>query len=220
MKPFQIFTILAVLSLRSAVAQSPAQNDGRMSWWREAKFGLFIHWGVYAVPARKGEWVMHNEKIPVATYRAFAKDFNPVKYDPTAWAALAKEAGMRYVVITAKHHEGFALYPSDVTDWDIADASPYKKDLLGPLLESVHQAGLKMGFYYSQAQDWVHPGGAKKFHEEGQGWDVAHKGNFDAYLKTIALPQTRELITRYQPDVFWWDTPDWMTPNAPRPSRS
>ncbi len=217
MKSSQIFTILAILSLGSAVAQSPSQNDARMSWWREAKFGLFIHWGVYAVPARKGEWVMHNEKIPVATYRAFAKDFNPVKYDPTAWAALAKEAGMRYVVITAKHHEGFALYPSDVTDWDIADASPYKKDLLGPLLESVHQAGLKMGFYYSQAQDWVHPGGAKKFHEEGQGWDEAHKGNFDAYLKTIALPQTRELITRYHPDVFWWDTPDWMTPERAAP---
>jgi alpha-L-fucosidase len=169
MKALQLFTALATLLLASAVAQSPAQNDARMSWWREAKFGLFIHWGVYAVPARKGEWVMHNEKIPVATYRSFARDFNPVKYDPAAWAALAKEAGMRYVVITAKHHEGFALYPSDVTDWDIADASPYKKDLLGPLLESVHQTGLKMGSIIPRHRTGCIPAARKNSMKKARG---------------------------------------------------
>lgn len=200
------------------VSAADASDSGeRMRWFRSAKFGLFIHWGVYAVPAKRGEWQMHNEKIPVATYRAFAKDFNPVRYDPEAWVALAKAAGMKYVIITAKHHEGFTLYPSDVTDWDIADATPYGRDLLGPLIAAAQREGLKIGCYYSQAQDWVHRGGAKKFYAEGDGWDEAHKGSFDAYLKTIALPQVRELMTRYPLDVFWWDTPEWMTAERAAP---
>ena len=140
----------------------------RMAWWREAKFGLFIHWGVYAVPAGQygdntnyGEWIMHSARIPSAEYKEYAKQFNPTKYNPKEWVKIAREAGMRYIVITSKHHDGFALYPSDVTDWDVADASPYGKDLLGPLVDEAKKAGLKMGFYYSQAQDWNHPGGAK-----------------------------------------------------------
>lgn len=197
--------------------ETPAQRDARMKWWREAKFGMFIHWGVYAVPARNGEWVMHKEKIPVATYREFAKEFNPIRYDPAAWARLAKDAGMRYMVITSKHHDGFALFPSAATDWDIADATPYGKDLLGPLVTAAHGEGLKIGFYYSQAQDWTHPGGAKSRYKEGDGWDPAQKGDFDTYLKTIAIPQTRELITRYKPDTFWWDTPTWMNRDRAKP---
>lgn len=200
--------------LRRGNASDPGD---RMRWFRSARFGLFIHWGVYAVPAKRGEWQMHNEKIPVATYRSLAKDFNPVRYDPDAWVALAKAAGMKYVIITAKHHEGFALYPSDVTDWDIADATPYGRDLLGPLVAAAYREGLKIGCYYSQAQDWVHRGGAKKFYAEGDGWDEAQKGSFDAYLRTIALPQVRELMTRYPLDVFWWDTPEWMTPERAAP---
>jgi alpha-L-fucosidase len=188
-----------------------------MKWWREAKFGLFIHWGVYAVPAGKygdkdtyGEWIMHSAKIPVAEYRQYAAQFNPVKYDPLEWVRIAKDAGMRYIVITSKHHDGFALYPSDASTWDVADASPYKKDLLGPLVDAAHKAGLKIGFYYSQAQDWNNPGGAKSGFKEGDGWDAAHKGDFDAYLKTVAEPQVRELLTRYPIDILWWDTPTWM----------
>jgi alpha-L-fucosidase len=200
-----------------AAAESPAQRDARMAWWREAKFGLFIHWGVYAVPARSDAWTMHKYKIPLATYREFAKDFNPVRYDPAAWAKLAKDAGMRYIVITSKHHDGFALFPSDATDWDIADASPYGKDLLGPLVKAARGEGLKIGFYYSQAQDWTHPGGAKSGYKEGEGWDPAQNGAFDTYLKSIAIPQTRELITRYQPDIFWWDTPTWMNRERAKP---
>jgi alpha-L-fucosidase len=202
------------------------QHDARMAWWREAKFGLFIHWGVYAVPAGTyhgkqiggiGEWIMHNAKIPVAEYRAFAKQFNPVKYDPDAWAKLAKEAGMRYIVITSKHHDGFALFPSAVTDWDVADATPYGKDLIGPLSEAARRHGLRFGLYYSQAQDWTNPGGAKAGYKEGQGWDDAQKGSFDEYLKKIAVPQVREILTRYQPDILWWDTPVWMTPERAAP---
>jgi alpha-L-fucosidase len=213
-------TLLALLALVPSLTRAepaPDASASRMAWWKDAKFGMFIHWGVYSVPARQHEWVMHAEKIPVATYRGFAKEFNPVKFDPAAWAALAKESGMRYMVITAKHHEGFALYPSEVTDWDIAGASPYGKDLLGPLQTAAKAAGLKFGFYYSQAQDWVHPGGAKHKHPEDGGWDPAHRGSFDAYLKAIAFPQTRELITRYQPDIFWWDTPTHMNPERAKP---
>jgi alpha-L-fucosidase len=214
-------TVEAATPGLGAKAETPAQRDARMKWWREAKFGLFIHWGVYAVPAGSykgtttyGEWIMHSAKIPSAEYKGFARQFNPVKYDPAQWAAIAKDAGMRYIVITSKHHDGFALYPSDVTDWDIADATPYKKDLLGPLVTAAHGAGLKIGFYYSQAQDWNHPGGAKSRYNEGDGWDPAHKGDFDAYLQKIAAPQVREILTRYPIDILWWDTPTWM--NAKR----
>jgi alpha-L-fucosidase len=205
-------------------AETPSGDDARMAWWREAKFGLFIHWGVYAVPAGKygdninyGEWIMHSAKIPSAEYKKYARQFNPVKYDPRAWVKVAKEAGMRYIVITSKHHDGFALYPSDVTDWDVLDATPYGKDLLGPLVDEAKKAGLKMGFYYSQAQDWNHPGGAKSRFQEGDGWDEAHKGDFDEYLANIALPQAKELLSGYPLDIFWWDTPTWMNEERTRP---
>ncbi len=199
--------------------ETSEQRDARMQWWRKARFGMFIHWGVYAVPAGTykgeqiagiGEWIMRRAETPVAEYKAFAKQFNPVHYDPDAWAALAERAGMKYIVITSKHHDGFALFPSEATDWDVVDATPYGKDLIGPLAEAARRHGLRFGLYYSQAQDWNHPGGAKAGLKEGEGWDDAHKGSFDAYLKSIAYPQVKEILTRYQPDILWWDTPVWM----------
>lgn len=209
---------------KAKVTETPAQRDARMAWWREAKFGLFIHWGVYAVPAGKydekttyGEWVMQSARIPVATYREFAAQFNPVKYDPELWVKTAKDAGMKYIVITSKHHDGFALYPSVASKWNIADATPYKRDLLGPLVSAAKAEGLKIGFYYSQSQDWNNPGGAKSGFKEGEGWDDAHKGDYDAYLKTVAVPQTREILTRYPIDILWWDTPMHMTPQRAAP---
>ena len=200
--------------------ETPAQRDTRMAWWREAKFGMFIHWGIYAVPAGNfdgkpigsiGEWIMYNGQIPVARYRAYAKEFNPVNYDPAAWAALAKEAGMRYMVITAKHHDGFTLFPSAASAWNVADATPWKKDLIAPLAAAARAQGLHFGLYYSQAQDWVNPGGAKYGKPDGYGWDDAHKGSFDQYLDQVAVPQVKELLTSYQPEVLWWDTPHLMT---------
>lgn len=198
--------------------ETPAQRQARMAWWHEAKFGLFIHWGVYAVPAGKygdqtgyGEWIMNSAKIPVATYHEFAARFNPVKYDPEKWAKTAQDAGMKYIVITSKHHDGFTLYPSAASQWNVADATPYKKDLLGPLVRAAHGQGLKIGFYYSQSQDWNNPGGAKSGFKEGDGWDNAHKGNYDDYLKNVAVPQVREILTRYPIDIIWWDTPMYMT---------
>jgi alpha-L-fucosidase len=206
------------------VVETPAQRDARMAWWREAKFGLFLHWGIYSVPAGKygkndyyGEWIMNSAKIPVAEYQAYAKQFNPVKYDPELWVKMAKDAGMKYIVITAKHHEGFAMYPSDASKWNIADATPYKKDLLGPLVNAAHSEGLKIGFYYSQSQDWNNPGGAKAGYKEGEGWDDAQKGSYDDYLNNVAVPQVRELLSRYPIDILWWDTPMYMTPQRVAP---
>ncbi len=201
--------------------ETQAQRDGRMNWWREAKFGMFIHWGVYAVPAGSykgkpvgdiGEWIMWNAKIPVRDYRGFAQRFNPSKYEPAAWAALAKEAGMRYMIITAKHHDGFALFPSSASKWNVVEATPWKKDLLAPLATAARAQGLKFGLYYSQAQDWNNPGGAKAEMLDGGGWDEAQKGAFDSYIDAVAVPQVTEILTKYQPDVLWWDTPHLMTP--------
>lgn len=194
--------------------ETPAQRDARMAWWREARFGMFIHWGIYAVPAGTyngkridgiGEWIMNHGKIPVAEYQAYAKDFNPVKYNPDEWVRLAKEAGMKYIVITSKHHDGFALFDSKVSDWDIAGATPYKKDLLKPLADACRKYGLKLGFYYSQAQDWNNGGAAA-----GGKWDKAQEHSMDEYIDKVAVPQVREILTNYGKDVpavLWWDTP-------------
>lgn len=193
--------------------ETEAERNARMAWFREAKFGLFIHWGVYAVPAGTyngkqiagiGEWIMNRGKIPMAEYQTYAKDFNPVKYDPEAWVRLAKQAGMKYIVITSKHHDGFALFDSEVSEWDVVDATPYGKDLIGPLAEACRRHGLKLGLYYSQAQDW-NQGGASG------GWDPAQKHDMDEYIRDTAVPQVREILTKYSPDVLWWDTPHKMT---------
>jgi len=205
-----------VVKINPYADETKAQRDARMKWWRDAGFGMFIHWGVYAVPAGTykgkqirgiGEWIMNRGKIPVAEYKQFAKQFNPVKYDPDAWVRLAKEAGMKYIVITSKHHDGFALFDSKATDWDIVDATPYGKDLLKPLADACRRHGLKLGFYYSQAQDWNHPGGAAA----GGHWDKAQDGDMDEYIKNIAVPQVKEILTNYGDlAVLWWDTPTNM----------
>lgn len=214
--------LLAVLSTTAAHAQSAPAD--RTQWFRDARFGMFIHWGVYAVPAGEwqgkpisgiGEWIMKNGQIPVADYKALAKDFTAVNYDPAAWAALARRAGMKYVVITSKHHDGFALYDSAASEWNATKASGAGRDLLAPLADAVRAEGLKFGLYYSQAQDWNHPGGAKA---GGKGsWDPAQDGDYDAYLQKIALPQVREIIDRYNPAIIWWDTPTDMTRERVQP---
>ncbi|MEM7432613.1 MAG: alpha-L-fucosidase [Pseudomonadota bacterium] len=199
--------------------ETAQERDARMAWWREARFGLFIHWGVYSVPAGThngeqieniGEWIMHYGQIPVAEYQEYAKEFNPVNYDPEAWVLMAKDAGMKYIVITAKHHDGFALFDTAASDWNIVKATPYGEDVLKPLAEAARKHGIKLGFYYSQAQDWVHPGGS---FWDGVGWDPAQEGDMDEYLRDIAVPQVRELFTNYgEISILWWDTPIDMTP--------
>jgi alpha-L-fucosidase len=193
-------------------------HDRRMQWWREARFGMFIHWGVYSVPAgvwngeeskHIGEWLMLDYKIPVAEYAALTKRFNPVKFNADEWVKLAKNAGMKYIVITAKHHDGFAMYHSRVSPYNIYDATPFKRDPLKELAEACRKEGIRLGFYYSQAQDWHHPGGAAA--RTGH-WDPAQDGSMDDYIDKIAVPQVKELLSNYGPlSVLWWDTPKDMT---------
>jgi len=157
--------LLAVAAMLVSISCTPAVEEtpeaDRLEWWTDAKFGLFIHWGIYAVPAGTyqdkkidgiGEWILYNGEIPVAEYKSYAADFNPIKYDPEAWVKMAKDAGMKYIVITSKHHDGFGLFDSKVTDWDVVDATPYGKDLLKPLVKAARKEGIKIGFYYSQAK--------------------------------------------------------------------
>lgn len=233
-----------VCTVQSGFSQE-LSKDERMKWWREARFGMFIHWGVYAQwggvyhghqQARGGaEWIMNRSKIPVAEYQQKAKEFNPTKYDPDAWVKMAKDAGMKYIIITAKHHDGFALFNSKASTWDITDATAYGKDLLKPLAEACKKYGVKLGFYYSQAQDWNNPGGSVARKEMREGWpnpDSAridaytkeHKGHwdpaqetktFDQYIDDVAVPQVKELMTNYgEVAVLWWDTPTNMTDEA------
>ena len=218
-KSNQILLLLGIsllLSCSSPVKKEVVPED-HMQWWKDAKFGMFIHWGVYSVPAGTyngkqipgiGEWIMNRGKIPVSEYKEFSKQFNPVKYDPEAWVKMAKNAGMKYIVITTKHHDGFALFDSKVTDWDVVDATPYGKDLLKPLAKACKKEGIKLGFYYSQAQDWNHPGGAAS----GGHWDKAQDGNMDEYIDKIAVPQVEEILSNYGDiAILWWDTPRDMT---------
>jgi alpha-L-fucosidase len=215
MFPVIIFLVFLISSCSQKENKRPLPED-RMQWWNEAKFGMFIHWGVYSVPAGiykgkdipGGEWIMNNAKIPVAEYKKYASEFNPVNYNPEAWVKMAKDAGMKYIVITSKHHDGFALFYSKVTDWNMVDATPYGKDLLKPLAKACKKEGIRLGFYYSQAQDWNHPGGAAY----GGHWDPAQDGSMDEYLDRIAVPQVNEILSNYGDiDILWWDTSVGMT---------
>src|SRR4051794_27264482 len=135
--------------------QPAAKNLAARQWFQDAKFGLFIHWGVYSVLG-DGEWVMNIRKMPIADYEPLASRFNPAEFDARAWVALAKSAGMKYITITSKHHDGFAMFNSRLTDWDIVDRTPYRKDVLKQLADECHRQGIKLFFYNSQL-DWHNP---------------------------------------------------------------
>ena len=222
--------LVIVLTARAEpVAPDPRGSEARLGWWREAKFGMFIHWGLYSLPAGEwkgqaysgiGEWIMFKARIPVAEYEQLATRFNPVKFDAEAWAQLAQDAGMKYLVITAKHHDGFAMFGSKADPFNIVDATPFKRDPMTELAAACARRGIRFGFYYSQAQDWTAPGGAiwKGRHEDGPDfggrcWDPRQEGDFDAYLNRKAIPQVEELLRNYGPvSVIWFDTPlDVMT---------
>lgn len=221
------------------------EKEQRMQWWTEARFGMFIHWGVYAQfagvykgheQARGGaEWIMNRCKIPMVEYQAEAKKFNPVQYNADDWVRMAKNAGMKYIIITAKHHDGFALFRSTASKWNVVDATPYGKDLLKPLAAACKKYGMKLGFYYSQAQDWNNPGGAASRRLMREGWPnpdsvridaytLAHQGHWDPaqqtasfedYINRVSVPQVRELLSNYGDiAVLWWDTPTNMTDEA------
>ncbi len=222
-----LVAICAVFSASATAADeggsSPPSQEVRTSpiqWWQDAKFGMFVHWGVYSVPAgvhngkpirNLGEWIMHHARISRAEYAKYASGIAPDGYDPAAWVHLAAEAGMKYMVVTSKHHDGFALFDSKVSKWDAVDATTRKQDLLMPLVEECRKQRMPLGFHYSQALDWWHPGGARF----GDPWDESQKGSFDEYLAKIAVPQIKELLANYGPVAsFFFDTPVQM--NAQR----
>src|SRR3954468_14198040 len=208
---------------QAAAPRVDAAKERRLEWFREAKYGLFIHWGLYAIPAGEwngkrspglGEWVMLRSVVPVKEYEKLASRFNPVRFNADEWVKLARDAGMKYIVITSKHHDGFAMFHSQTSPYNIYDATPFKRDPLKELSEACKNNGIKLGFYYSQAQDWHHPGGAAadKHKEadvdERHHWDTAQSGSFDDYIKKIAVPEVKEILSNYgDVAVLWWDTP-------------
>jgi alpha-L-fucosidase len=161
-----------------------------------------------------GEWVQNGLEIPVAEYKKLPAGFNPVKFDAKQWVSIARSAGMKYIVITAKHHDGFAMFKSEASPFNIVDATPFKRDILKELAEACREAKMPLGFYYSQAQDWCHPGGsaARINKRKTDHWDPAQDGSMDEYIDKIAVPQVRELLSNYGefPSVLWWDTPIGM----------
>lgn len=211
--------ILVLLLNFSWAKQAKAQqitDEERMEWWTDARFGMFIHWGIYSVPAgfykgqpqkNSAEWIMNRGKIPVAEYAKFAQLFNPTLFDAKEFVGLAKKAGMKYMVITAKHHDGFSMFHSKCNPFNVVDATPFGRDVMKELADECAKQGLKFGFYYSQAQDWSHPGGM------GNNWDkTMQRVSSDAYVREKALPEVNQLLSDYgKIAIFWWDTPRAMS---------
>ena len=195
-------------------------NDDRMAWWQDAKFGMFIHWGVYSKAGGEwkgetdhGEWLQFTAQIPLAEYKAFAKTFNPVKFDADEWVAIAKDAGMKYIVITAKHHDGFAMFDSPSSPYDIVDATAYGRDPLKALSEACAKQGIKFCVYYSLGRDWEDPdvptgtGDKAGFRSNLVDYPDEGKKDFSKYFERKVKPQVRELLTQYGPiGVMWFDT--------------
>jgi alpha-L-fucosidase len=208
-----------------------ATRNQRLAWWREARFGAFIHWGVYSGPG--GQWngkpftgyaehLMRIQKIPLAEYKAkVVAPFKPVKFNAEEWVKLIKGAGMGYLVITAKHHDGFAMWPSKVSKYNIRDATKFTRDPMRELADACRRNGIRFGFYYSHAFDWEdpdapgndwdydNPGGDRQLHG-GLQWFDLHPDLLEKarrYVDRKAIPQVRELIAMYHPDILWFDTP-------------
>jgi len=237
MKTLKILMICLLSCYSALMAQNVEtktmsdQNDPKMDWWKEARFGMFIHWGVFAVPAgvwngkpiegRAGipnysEWAMFNAQIPCAEYKALAQKFTASKYDPAAFVKLAKDAGMKYIVITTKHHDGFAMFDTKASDFNIVKATPFAKDAIKMLADECKKQGMKLGFYYSQAQDWNNGGSvglAGMGNNAPPAWDKSQTQEMDTYVDNIVLPQLKELLTGYGDDIpaiIFWDTPRGM----------
>jgi alpha-L-fucosidase len=215
-----IWISLETRAEESATADAPAaaaadekpyeptpENLAARQWFQDARFGIFIHWGVYSVPGR-GEWVMEIEKIPADKYEKFAEQFNPEKFDAAEWVSLFKQAGAKYITITSKHHDGFAMWDSEAGDWDIVDRTPYGKDILKQLADECERQGMKLFFYHSQL-DWHHP----DYYPRGKTGKSAGRpdeGDFEAYLAYMDA-QLAELLSGEYGQVGgiwfdgWWD---------------
>jgi alpha-L-fucosidase len=199
-----------IVPVTAQTGYTPTQaNLAARDWFQNARFGMFIHWGVYSVLG-DGEWVMNNRKIPAADYEKRPALFNPIEFDAAEWVGLAKAAGMKYITITSKHHDGFAMFDSKVSDYNIVARTPWKKDPMKALAEEARRQGLKLFFYYSQL-DWHHP----DYYPRGRtGQDAGRpdRGSWPRYLDYMNA-QLRELLTNYGElgGIWfdgWWDKPD------------
>jgi alpha-L-fucosidase len=214
--------VLSLLLLVFSPSQGQTQaTPDKTHWFREARLGLFIHWGLFAQQAGIyqnkryygiSEWLQYRAAIPVTEYEKIATQFNPTEFNADEWVQWAKSSGFRYIVITAKHHEGFAMFQSMVSSFNIVDATPYKKDPLKALATACEKAGIRLGFYYSQFQDWHEPNGG------GNHWDFDEaKKNYPQYYSSKSLPQIRELLTHYgKIGLIWFDTPGNMNADESR----
>jgi alpha-L-fucosidase len=185
----------------------------RTAWFQAARFGMFIHWGLYSIPGGKwkgievpwvSEWIMRKLKIPVREYEKLCTRFLPRRFNAREWVDAAVNSGMKYMVVTAKHHDGFAMFHSKYDTFNVVDATPFKRDPLLELAEECRRANMKLGFYYSQDQDW-HESGAT-----GNDWDFKDKSDdkFDNYINSKVKTQLRELLTNYgKIAIIWFDTP-------------
>ncbi|MEK6756601.1 MAG: alpha-L-fucosidase, partial [Bacteroidota bacterium] len=193
--------------------ESRQARDARMSWWREAKFGMFIHWGLYAIPAGEwkgntnhAEWIRTTAQIPLEEYEKFVSQFNPVKFNAAEWVRMAKDAGMKYIVITSKHHDGFCLFDSKFTDFDIM-STPFKRDILKELADACHKEGIKICWYHS-IMDWHHPDYLPR--REWEKERSAQGADFDRYVQHMKN-QLKELVANYgEIGVLWFDG-EWET---------
>lgn len=201
-------------------AESQQPRDERLQWWRQARFGMFMHWGLYAIPAGEwkglekkkdlwGEWIMERAQIPVTEYEQLARQFNPVKFDAEAWARIIRQAGMKYLVITAKHCDGFAMFKSQASRYNIVDATPFARDPMAELAAALPKENLRLGFYYSHCWDWHEPDALG--HDNRWDFPDRTKKQVERYLTGKSLPQVKELATQYHPSLMWFDVPSDIT---------
>ena len=200
-------TMVMVLSLSTSIClaqyKPTPENMKNREWFQDAKFGLFIHWGVYSVLG-DGEWVMNNKEIPIATYEKLPAFFNPTEFDPAGWVQMAKEAGMKYITITSKHHDGFAMFDSKVSDYNIVKETPCGKDVLKMLADECKKQGIKLFFYHSQL-DWHHPDYFPRGFTGGNWTGREEKGDMNKYLDYMDA-QLTELLTNYgEVGGIWFD---------------
>jgi alpha-L-fucosidase len=210
-----------------------AQTPDKMDWWKDAKFGMFIHWGLYSQTA--GYWDGHkaignehfmiHEKISLKEYGTIANDFNPVNFDAEKWVLTAKNAGMKYIIITSKHHDGFAMFDSPSNDYNIKERTPYGKDPMKELVDACHKHNMKFGFYYSLGRDWEDPDVATDWPFKGGRSNLVDYPNEDIkvysrYFERKVKPQIKELLTQYgKIDVIWFDTPELISPEESKELR-
>ena len=216
------------------------ERTKRTEWYRDARFGMFIHWGLYCIPGGCwkgkdaeyfGEWIQAKLRIPAAEYAELAKEFNPDSYNPDDWCRLFRDAGMKYAIFTAKHHEGFSMYHTKVSDFNVVDASPYGRDPLAEFAASCRKYGIRLGIYYSHDLDWHEPDGGDPGPQSdknvggvswGNDWDFPDYAakNFHSYFKSKVIPQVTELLTNYgEVSVIWFDCPNTISPGESRELR-